>query len=301
MAGRRPEIGFFLDGASTHRAETMRGYVDGIVTGYALELLKQSRQPNAVALPLRVEPRYRYNQTFASVFAILPGSIMLIMALIPPMLAALGVVREREIGSISNLQASPATVGEFLIGKQLPYVAAQLPELLDAGGSGDPAFRAFDQGLRPGARIGRLALCLRDDGARSARLLFHPDAGCRACRDSRDLRRAGDQLLRLCSPGGDARRTGPDHWAAVSGASGSTTSISAYSPRGSPSRHSRRSIWCCSPSGWSSSQRPAWRSRNRSVRRCAAGSPMSSISASRSYRASLRIACCSCSSSIRSP
>lgn len=123
MAGRRPEIGFFLDGASTHRAETMRGYVNGIVAGYALELLRQSSQQNTVALPLSVAPRYRYNQTFESAFAILPGSIMLIMALIPSMLAALGVVREREIGSISNLQASPATVGEFLIGKQLPYVA----------------------------------------------------------------------------------------------------------------------------------------------------------------------------------
>jgi len=39
------------------------------------------------------------------------------------MLTALGVVREREIGSVSNLQASPATVGEFLLGKQTPYVA----------------------------------------------------------------------------------------------------------------------------------------------------------------------------------
>jgi ribosome-dependent ATPase len=38
------------------------------------------------------------------------------------MLAALGVVREREIGSISNLYASPASVGEFVFGKQIPYV-----------------------------------------------------------------------------------------------------------------------------------------------------------------------------------
>ncbi len=84
FAGRQPEIGFFLDGASTHRAETIRGYVDGVLTGYALELLKQSKHPNPLALSLRVAPRYRYNQTFSSVFAILPGSIMLIMALILP-------------------------------------------------------------------------------------------------------------------------------------------------------------------------------------------------------------------------
>ena len=122
LAGRRPEIGFFIDGAHTHQAETVRGYISGMVMNYAVELSGSTRQASATGLPVRVEPRYRYNQAFESVFAILPGSIMLIMALIPPMLAALGVVREREIGSISNLQVSPASVGEFLIGKQLPYI-----------------------------------------------------------------------------------------------------------------------------------------------------------------------------------
>ena len=51
-----------------------------------------------------------------------PGMIMLTLILIPTMLTALGVVREKEIGSITNLYASPATVGEYLIGKHLPYV-----------------------------------------------------------------------------------------------------------------------------------------------------------------------------------
>jgi len=71
----------------------------------------------------RVEPRYRYNQAFRSVFAIPPGTIMIFMIMFPAMLTAVGVVREREIGSINNLFASPATVGEFLLGKQVPYIA----------------------------------------------------------------------------------------------------------------------------------------------------------------------------------
>jgi ribosome-dependent ATPase len=128
--GRRPEIGFFIDGANPHQAETVRGYIDAIVTGYAIDLLDQSRDMALKALPARIEPRYRYNQSFESVFAILPGSIMLIMALIPPMLAALAVVREREIGSISNLQVSPATVSEFLMGKQLPYILVSFVSLV---------------------------------------------------------------------------------------------------------------------------------------------------------------------------
>ena len=122
LTGRRPEVAFFLDGAMPFRAETARGYINGIVVSYAQDLARESPRDAAEPLPVRIEPRFRYNQDFRSTVAVTPGSIMLLILLIPAMLCALGVVREREIGSISNLYASPATVGEFLIGKQLPYV-----------------------------------------------------------------------------------------------------------------------------------------------------------------------------------
>lgn len=43
--------------------------------------------------------------------------------MIPAMLTALGVVREKELGSITNFYVTPVTRLEFLIGKQLPYIA----------------------------------------------------------------------------------------------------------------------------------------------------------------------------------
>jgi ribosome-dependent ATPase len=123
LNGRRPEIGFFLDGAHAFRAETVRGYVQGIVLAYAQDLARRSSGGEPALLPVRIEPRFRYNQDFRSVFAITPGVIMILLIFIPAMLTALGVVRERELGSISNLYASPASVGEFLLGKQAPYIA----------------------------------------------------------------------------------------------------------------------------------------------------------------------------------
>ncbi len=81
-----------------------------------------STSPPQQTVGLDLQPRFRYNQQFRSAVAILPGCIMVLLLLIPAMLTALGVVREREIGSISNLYASPATVGEFLLGKQAPYL-----------------------------------------------------------------------------------------------------------------------------------------------------------------------------------
>jgi ribosome-dependent ATPase len=122
VAGRRPEIAFFIDGATPFRAETTRNYVDGIVLSYVEDLARRTQGaiPDLVAASL--EPRFRYNQDFRSVFALTPGLVMIFMVLFSSMLAALGVVRERELGSITNLYASPATVAEFLLGKQLPYV-----------------------------------------------------------------------------------------------------------------------------------------------------------------------------------
>jgi ribosome-dependent ATPase len=122
VAGRRPEVAFFVDGATPFRAETTRNYVDGIVLSYVQDVARDAHRavPNLATVSLA--PRFRYNQDFRSVFALTPGLIMIFMVLFSSMLAALGVVRERELGSITNLYASPATVAEFLLGKQLPYV-----------------------------------------------------------------------------------------------------------------------------------------------------------------------------------
>ena len=51
-----------------------------------------------------------------------PSIIPLLLVLIPAILMAVGVVREKELGSITNLYVTPVTRLEFLLGKQTPYV-----------------------------------------------------------------------------------------------------------------------------------------------------------------------------------
>lgn len=119
---RQPEVAFFLDGADAYRAETARAYIHGTMSSHMQQLARHSMLAAPPAPTHILEPRYRYNQEFRSSFAIVPGSIMMILALIPAMMAALSVVRERESGSIANLYVSPTTSLEYLIGKQLPYV-----------------------------------------------------------------------------------------------------------------------------------------------------------------------------------
>ncbi|MDE1545166.1 ribosome-associated ATPase/putative transporter RbbA [Dechloromonas agitata] len=120
--GRAPEIGVLVDGAMPYRGETMRGYIEGMHREYVQRLLREQAGQPAVQ-PFSIVSRYRYNQDFKSVYAMVPAVIPLLMLLIPAILMALGVVREKELGSITNLYVTPVTRLEFLVGKQLPYIA----------------------------------------------------------------------------------------------------------------------------------------------------------------------------------
>ncbi len=126
--GQTVEIGTWIDGAMPQRAETVRGYVVGM---HAAWLAAQAaRRLGQQAAPFGIETRFRYNPGIESVVAMVPAVMPMLLMLIPAMLAALSVVREKELGSIVNLYVTPVTRLEFLIGKQLPLVALALLNFL---------------------------------------------------------------------------------------------------------------------------------------------------------------------------
>jgi len=73
--------------------------------------------------PADIEVRLKYNQNFESVYAMVPSILSLELALFPAILTAVAVVREKELGSITNLYVTPVTRLELLLGKQIPYIA----------------------------------------------------------------------------------------------------------------------------------------------------------------------------------
>ena len=120
--GRTVQIAAWVDGAMPMRAETVRGYV-GAMHQMWLADLAQQRLGVRLAAASSVETRFRYNPDVRSLPAMVPAVIPLLLMLIPAMLTALSVVREKELGSIINLYVTPVTRTEFLLGKQLPYIA----------------------------------------------------------------------------------------------------------------------------------------------------------------------------------
>ncbi|MDT3683640.1 MAG: ribosome-associated ATPase/putative transporter RbbA [Pseudorhodoplanes sp.] len=120
--GHNVEIGAWIDGAMPMRAETARGYVQGMHANWLTQKARELYGKAATIGDFRIEIRYRYNPGIESLVAMVPAVIPLLLLMIPAMLAVLSVVREKELGSIINFYVTPVTRLEFLVGKQIPYV-----------------------------------------------------------------------------------------------------------------------------------------------------------------------------------
>ncbi len=131
LAGQATSVQSLIDGVFPYRAEVAKGYVSAIIANFNAQSLashlagtqgKSCEQALAQVAPLRLESRYLYNQALRSQWSISSGLMMLVLMVTPPFLTALGVVREKENGSIYNIYASTISRSEFILGKFLPYL-----------------------------------------------------------------------------------------------------------------------------------------------------------------------------------
>ncbi|WP_349531097.1 ABC transporter permease [Bradyrhizobium sp. NAS80.1] len=121
--GSNVQIGAWVDGAMPSRAETVRGYVQAMHATWLAQRARQLYGNAATTGDHQIEVRFLYNPDLRSIVAMAPAVIPILLLIIPAILATLSVVREKELGSIINFYVTPVTRLEFLIGKQLPYVA----------------------------------------------------------------------------------------------------------------------------------------------------------------------------------
>jgi len=121
--GRNVQIGAWIDGAMPSRAETVKGYVQAMHAQWLTQRARLRYGNAATTGDFQIEVRFRYNPDIKSIVAMAPAVIPILLLIIPAILATLSVVREKELGSIINFYVTPVTRLEFLVGKQIPYVA----------------------------------------------------------------------------------------------------------------------------------------------------------------------------------
>jgi ribosome-dependent ATPase len=118
------DVSATVDGSNVFFALTIISYINGLNDRFLQDLAGYGGSAHAATV--QVATRFRYNQAFRSVEAMVPSTIALLLVFVPSILTALSVVREKELGTITNLYGTPVSKIEFLLGKQLPYVVLAL-------------------------------------------------------------------------------------------------------------------------------------------------------------------------------
>ncbi|NRD44380.1 ribosome-associated ATPase/putative transporter RbbA [Corallococcus exiguus] len=121
--GSGPEVLAQVDGAMTFRGDTVEQYVQGVHNRMLQDPASGFHSASAQESRANIEERYLYNPTFKSIYSIVPSVPALLLLLIPAILMTVSIVREKELGSIINFYVTPTGRLEYLLGKQLPYVA----------------------------------------------------------------------------------------------------------------------------------------------------------------------------------
>ncbi len=117
------QISAWIDGANTMRAGTIEGYVQGAHATFVASRAGASSTASTSTSTAVIQVRYLYNPSFESIYAMGPSIPAMLLMMFPAILMAVSVAREKEIGTITNFYVTPTRRLEFLVGKQIPYVA----------------------------------------------------------------------------------------------------------------------------------------------------------------------------------
>jgi ABC-2 type transport system permease protein len=117
MAGRPQTVQIVADGSDANSTTIGLGYATNLIAGYAQQLLPP------LATGGGIEPRVRvwFNPQLESRDFMIPGILALLLLVVTTNLSSMGIVRERELGTLEQLNVTPLHRWELIVGKLLPY------------------------------------------------------------------------------------------------------------------------------------------------------------------------------------
>lgn len=125
QAGRSAQVQVIVDASDPLVARSAIATAEAIGQVGSLEIVTRqlARAGSPVrGLPLEVRTRAWYNPDLRSVNFMVPGLLAVILSMLTLMLTAIAIVRERELGTLEQLVATPIRKSELMLGKILPYV-----------------------------------------------------------------------------------------------------------------------------------------------------------------------------------
>ena len=122
------KVQYLVDGVDGNTATVIVNYVNAATFNYSLKLTKEylAVTGKKMYVPINLEPRFWFNPELVSVLFLIPGLMGMILIITAVISVSLSIVREKERGTIEQLNVSPLTSIELIIGKILPYIVISL-------------------------------------------------------------------------------------------------------------------------------------------------------------------------------
>jgi ABC-2 type transport system permease protein len=124
--GRPQTVQLIADGSDANSTNVALGYATNLIAAYAQELTVKRMPSAAAARGIEARVRVWFNPSLESRDFMLPGVLALLLLVITTNLSSMGIVREKELGTLEQLNVTPLRRWELIVGKLLPYALVGL-------------------------------------------------------------------------------------------------------------------------------------------------------------------------------
>lgn len=129
MHSQDASIQILSDGSEPNQASVRVAYAQQIFAGFQKELARQTAQTGNGGFNIRVNSRMLYNPQQRSEVNFVPGVVGMVILLICCMMTSIAIVREREMGTMEILLASPLPSIDIVLAKLVPYLIISLIDM----------------------------------------------------------------------------------------------------------------------------------------------------------------------------
>ena len=126
--GRTAVVQVVADGTDANSTNVAIGYAGALISGYSRELAAETGRGPAIPL-VDADIRVWFNPSLESRQFMIPGILALVLLVVTTTLSSMAIVREKEVGTLEQLNVTPLARWELIVGKLVPYAALGLVDV----------------------------------------------------------------------------------------------------------------------------------------------------------------------------
>jgi len=127
---KRAEIQLVTNAINGSAASLMNSYALNIIMTFNKDIIVKTNPLKGRGLPVEVRPRFRYNPELDYKTYMVPGILVLLVTIIGMILTSMNIVKEKEVGTIEQLNVAPINRFHFIAGKLIPFWIIAMFDLL---------------------------------------------------------------------------------------------------------------------------------------------------------------------------